>query len=419
MPSVKIILKIFTLNSLATFVRIIFNLLLIKTIAGKLGTNGMAYYGQLSSLISIVSITSTGGITNGIVKFTAENINKRTSLLKYLKTANQLSFIFSILNVLVLIIFSKIISRILFNDESFYWVICLYASSIFFYVLSTIIIAVLNGYSKFEKIVIINVSFIIISSVFSIFLTLFFGLNGALTSIAISQFFQIIIIFLFIKKKDFIYFFRGIMISFPKVYKDFLIFSIMALFSAICVPFTLLIVKRLIIQNISINDAGLYEGVLRISNIYLGIISSTLTFYFLPKLSHLKTNKSINSEIFFTLKYLIIASLLLLSVIYVTRSFTINIFLSSRFAKISDILGWQLIGDFFRICSYIFAILLIAKKQIKIHIIIELLFALVFGSLTFYLIKFKNLSYVSFSYAISTFVVLIALLFFHSKTKYI
>lgn len=415
--SVKIqLFKIFSLNSLATLVRVLFNLLLIKTIAFKLGTNGMAYFGQLSSLISIVSISATGGITNGIVKYTAEFKDKKRSLLLYINTAHKISLFVASLNALILMIFSNYISINLFGSKEYNWIIFSYGLIIVFYTISTVIIAILNGFGAYTSVIKINVYFTIISSVVSIVSTLIWGIYGALFSLSISQFFQFLVILFVTNIKERNFFTRGFKLKISRSYSTYSNYAIMSIISAICIPVSLLIIKQLIIKNISVDQAGIYEGMLKISNTYLGIISTTLTFYFLPRFSS-SSETDINRDIILSQKIIIPFSVLMLLIIYLTRDITIKLFLSNNFIGIKNIMGWQLIGDFFRICSYLFAIYLVAKNKVVKHILFEILFATLFIIISVFLIYNKNLIYVSISYAITTCIVFCLLIISHFSTK--
>jgi O-antigen/teichoic acid export membrane protein len=410
--------KIFSLNSIATLVRIFFNLILIKTIAYKLGTNGMAYFGQFSSLVSIVSISATGGITNGIVKYTAEFKNNKRSLLQYVNTANKISLFVACFNALILLFFCNYISKNLFGSYNYNWVIFSYGIIVIFYVISTVAIAIINGFGEYTRVIKINVYFTIFSSIISVIATLVWGISGALFSLSISQFIQFIVILSLINKRSINFFVNGLKLKINNVYSAYSSYAIMSLISAVCIPVSLLIIKQIIIKNISVNDAGIYEGMLKISNIYLGIISTTLTFYFLPRFSS-STENEINREIILSQKIIIPFSIIALFIIFLTKDITIKLFLSKKFYDIRNIMGWQLIGDFFRISSYLFAIYLIAKKKVLKHIFFEVLFAFLFIGMSLFFIYKKDLSFISISYAISTCIVFWLLILTHFIKKLI
>lgn len=65
----------------------------------------------------------------------------------------------------------------------------------------------------------------------------------------------------------------------------------MAFVSILTVPLSQLIVRTYVISQLSIDEAGLWESVVRISNMYLMVITSSLSVYYLPTISEISNNK--------------------------------------------------------------------------------------------------------------------------------
>ena len=59
-------------------------------------------------------------------------------------------------------------------------------------------------------------------------------------------------------------------------------YSLMAIVSAVTVPAGQIIVRNFITSNKSITDAGLWEGINRISGMYLMVITASSVFIFCP-----------------------------------------------------------------------------------------------------------------------------------------
>ena len=60
-------------------------------------------------------------------------------------------------------------------------------------------------------------------------------------------------------------------------------YSLMALVSSVFGPLIFIAIRKYIIYNLSIEDAGFWEGMSRISSYYFLFITSILSIYFLPK----------------------------------------------------------------------------------------------------------------------------------------
>ncbi len=70
----------------------------------------------------------------------------------------------------------------------------------------------------------------------------------------------------------------------------------MTIVSIIMGPLSLLIVRNYIGDNLGWDKAGYWQGVWYISSIYLMIITTSLSVYYLPKLSELKDKNDLKKK---------------------------------------------------------------------------------------------------------------------------
>ena len=78
--------------------------------------------------------------------------------------------------------------------------------------------------------------------------------------------------------------------------KKYLSYSLMALVSAATLPVSQLIVRGFIIKNFSMDAAGYWEGMNRISALYLMFITTSFSVYYLPRLSEIKEKHLLNIQ---------------------------------------------------------------------------------------------------------------------------
>lgn len=57
------------------------------------------------------------------------------------------------------------------------------------------------------------------------------------------------------------------------------------------------------------------------------------------------------------------------------RFFVIKLLFTPDFMPMSHLFAWQLAGDFFKICSWLIAYLMVAKAMLKMFIITEIIFS--------------------------------------------
>ena len=60
------------LTAIATFFKILSGFVINKVAAIYIGPSGLAIVGQLQNFVRMITVFSNGGITQGIVKYTAE-----------------------------------------------------------------------------------------------------------------------------------------------------------------------------------------------------------------------------------------------------------------------------------------------------------------------------------------------------------
>jgi PST family polysaccharide transporter len=257
-----------------------------------------------------------------------------------------------------------------------------------FYTGNTLLLAIINGYKQFNLYVKISIVSSIVGLLLSLLLVIPFGVNGALLNTVTSQSLVFGIALLVAKKA------KMVCLSKDSLWGKFnrekalqyFHFSLMTLVSAFTVPVSQLIIRGFIIDHFSIQEAGWWEGLNRLSNMYLMIITSSFGVYYLPKLSELSDNKAIKREIKNAYKVIIPCLLVGLAGVYFGRFIIITILFSPEFYEMSGLFFWRLVGDFLKIASWLIAYLMHAKAMTKLFIVTEIsftgltvVFSVVFG----------------------------------------
>src|SRR5690606_21186670 len=104
------------------------------------------------------------------------------------------------------------------------------------------------------------------------------------------------------------------------------------------------------------------------------IATTTLSTYYLPKLTKLESKEEIRKEV--GLGYLRILPIVIVSgsIIYYFRKEIILILFTKEFAGMEKMFLFQLLGDFVKIASWLIGVLLSAKALVKTHITTEIIF---------------------------------------------
>jgi PST family polysaccharide transporter len=364
--------KITSLNSIHILLKLIFGFITSKALALFVGANGMAYVGNFRAFLNVLENFSLLGIQNAVVKYVSEFQNDRSKLKSVLATFGLLLLTSSIAISLFLILGADYLSKQIFNHSEIYSFV-FYSIAVVFplYVFSTFCISVVNGFQEYKNVIYIQIISSAIALIFSVFFIYYYSTIGALVSLIFAPIFVFFVSLFYLKKH--IRFRDVLSIEFFdfKIVKNLSEYVLMALVSGVIGSFVLLEIRTDIVAITGLQQAGIYEGLQRISSYYLLFVSSIMAIYFYPKLA--ETNSNCKEIVLHYLKTIIPLFTIGLVIIYFLRKLIIQVLFSSEFESMESLFLWQLIGDVLKATSLIFGTLLIAKKQTKVFIITEII----------------------------------------------
>ena len=369
------IVKVFSFNAISTLVRMLTGLISVKVLASIIGPCGIALLGQLNNFSTILLGVANGGINSGITKYVAEYKEDESAIKKILSNALQITLFFTFIVSLGLIILHNQLSRLVMLSDEYGYVFLIFGFTIFLYTLNTLLISILNGYKEFKRYVIVNISGTIVGLLFTICFVFSMGLKGALISAVSYQSVVFFITFWICRKAPWlsVIYYRERLDR--KMLRRFLNYSAMTLVSLSVVPVSQMLLRGYVISEISMTEAGWWEAMNRISNVYLMVITTSFSIYYLPRLSEIKEISELRYEIFKCYKVIIPILLSGLTLVYLLRHFVVMILFSPDFYPMESLFIWQLLGDFFKISSWLLAFLMVAKSMTKTFIATEVVFS--------------------------------------------
>jgi PST family polysaccharide transporter len=355
-----------------------------------MGTSGMALLGSFKNFTSMFKSMSTLGINNLVVKLVVENKNDKRELSIIYSTFFWLFLFISVVLGSTVLIFSSFIADFLFFNDSYALPIKFFGLLLPLIVINAFWMAIYNGLEEFKKIVFIQ----IISNILVFGLTAFLiwkqNIFGGLLSVALSELLLVIVTFLFVRRDENYFRFDLQRIISKKYLYAIIKFSSMALLSAVIIPMTLMLIRNNIVNLYSIDEAGIWDGVNKLSSFYMLIFSSGLSLYYMPKLASLKTDEEFKDELKSYFKILVPLFVLMLIMVFLLKGFIIDFAFTAEFSRIKGVLIWQLFGDFFRIMTLAFGYQIVAKAMIKKYFILELTFNLLYLFLSYYLVRISS-----------------------------
>lgn len=361
-------------STISTLVKMIAGVIINKVISVKIGPSGIALLGQFTNFSDIVNSISSTSFGIGVTKHIADpSVDNK----KVIATSNISSLMLSLLICTVLFFNSKTLSHILFNSSDYSFIFRIFALSLPFFSLNSLLISVVNGYRDFKLLALLRISNSIIGLIISFILVWFFLIKGALIAMSINTsivFFVSLLIIL--NKGRFNQYFNYKLNNYSKkILLKLLSFTFITIIISQLKPFVFLYLRNYIIKYAGIDDAGIWEATRRLSDYYNLVITTALSSYYLPKLASLNGKEEIKLEVKKGIKLILPIFLIVALLIFLSRNLIIDILFSSKFKQVSTLILPQLIGDGFMILSFMYANVLLAKSKLFHFLLIEVIFS--------------------------------------------
>lgn len=405
------LLKTTFLTGISTVIKIISGFIINKVVAVYIGPSGLALIGQFQNFTAIIMSFSQNVMNQGIVKYVAEYKEEPKKRIKFLSTSFSVCLISALIMSVLLIIFNKQISFYLFKNDNYASIFTIFGATLVFFALNNYFLAVLNGYREVKKFVSINMISSIVSLIFTTILIKFLGFYGALLSLVTAQTVVFIITLLFVVKSNWFKFENFIKGSDKENLIKIFKFSLMVIIPSIIGPFIQLNVRDYIINHISLDAAGYWQGIWKISDVYLMLITSSIGIYYLPKLSEIKDDVLLKKEIISGYKTILPIVAIIALGIFFCRDLIIRILFTEKFMDMSNLFTFQLIGDFLKVSSWLLSYNLVAKARVKIVIFTELLFYSLFLTFSILFINKFGLIGVTYAFALDYFIYLLIMIY--------
>lgn len=377
------LLQTSVLNGVAVLIKTITLFVLNKILAVYLGPTGYAALGQFQNFIQMVTTFAGSAINTAVIKYTAEYHEDESKQRAIWKTAGSIVFVFSLMFAFLILIFQRQLSLYIFHTLEYQTVFVWFAVFLLFFNFNTLFLAILNGKKEILKLVLANIAGSLFALIVTSILAIKLHLYGALIALSIYQSIAFIVTLFLCYRADWFKFsslFGKIDLEITKKFSSFIW---MALVSAICVPLSQILIRAYLSQEFGLAYAGYWEAMIRLSTVYLMLVTTTLGVYYLPRLSELKMIDEIKKEVYLGYKFLFPLAVAGGIIIFVLRDWIIKVLFSPSFAPMQSLFFWQMMGDALKIGSWILAYLMLSKAMTKLYISTEIIFTLSLIALTY------------------------------------
>ncbi len=374
-----------------TLARLSSGFVVAKLVALYGGPMGVAYFSQIQTLISSVNGVIAAPVSTALVKYTAQSSTDYYRASIYWRASVWWQLFFIIFLSFFGLIFSKDISRFLTHSDEYHVAIKILVFSLPGYAIWATLQSVLNGFQDHRRFIVFSIIGIVLGTLLTICFAFFYGIYGATVG-------QILLIpciglslFVCVKKLPWCtpsLWFGSVT---KEVFKSITSFVLIALVSACVGPLSQIIIRNFLGDLVSWHDVGLWQAVYRISEAYLAVIVAFISIYHLPRLSALSAKADIYNEIINNSRKVLPCVVLLALIIFISRHLILSILYTEKFSQAESLFSFQLIGDFFKIGSWLWSYNLLARGATRFFVCVELFSSIISIILNYIMILFFGL----------------------------
>jgi len=393
------LLKTSALNGIAVLTRVGTALLLNKILALHVGPTGYAVIGQFQSVVGMVIGLASGAVGTGVTKYTAEYHAQPQRQLEVWRTGLKMGLAASVAGALVLLLLREPLAGWLLADRAYASVFVWLAFALVLMLANGLMLAIMNGKKAVGAFVGANIVGSLINAAASVILVLSHGLYGALVALCIGQALAAFATAWMFR--------RTCAIPWTELWGDFdstvakrlAGFALMAAVSAVAVPTSQVIIRDHLAGTLGWHTAGLWQALWKISDMHLLLLTNTLVAYFLPRFAELPAGPELRREVLRAYRFVLPLVAATAGAIYFLREPLVRGMLSAEFVPLTEALGWQLLGDGMKICSWVAGYTMISHARTTLFITTEIAFSLMLVLTTMAGAAYGGLAGTSLAYA--------------------
>ena len=372
-----------------------------KALAIYVGPSGLAAFGQFQNFSQLMLTAAKGALDTGVTKYTAEYCHDEERRARLFGTALRICAVCCLLVALTLVVAADSLSLYFLHSGNFAYVIRLFGVTIGFFALNSLLLAILNGLQEIRTYIVVNILQSALSLVLTTALIVSLGIDGALIALVTNQSLVLFVVLWKLRGHPIIRA-ASFRTAFDRIEAARLSkFALMASVSAVAAPLTSILVRDNITRSIGQAEAGYWQAIWYISSVYLTVVTTTLSVYFLPKLSATHEKDEIRRELLAGYAIIMPTVIVFAFGIYLSRELLIRILFTEEFAPMVELFRWMLIGDVIKLASWLVSFLMLAKAMMRSFIVTEVIFSATFVLLSMVLTDHHGLVGVTYAHALN------------------
>lgn len=410
----KRLLKVTGMTALLTLLRMIMGFVIAKVVAIYTGPTGMALLGQVQSMVISLNGVITSPVGSGLVRYTTENKSNFVDCAPWWRASIQWVIVLSGIVIPIGLFFADYVSTWLFEDSSYAWIVMVTVCTLPLSAVGTLCNSIINGRQLYKRYISLGMISTLLSSSVMLIMIITYNIKGALLAAALQSAligFAMLVLNLRQPWLKLSYWWGKTDRSARMAIGGYML---MAVTSALTVPLSLVFVRNIIIEQVGWDSAGQWQAVWRISQVYLGVVTMSLSTYYLPCLASLNDVDSIVKEIHKTALFVIPIVILMALGLYFLRDVIVYILYTEEFREARNLFAFQLSGDVIKIASWLYAYPMLSRGATKWFVTTEIISSLLFVALGYVFISIFSLEGAVIAY-LCNYVLYFLFVFFNVK----
>ena len=412
-------MKAFMGSGMVTFLNALRVFVVNKLLAVFLPPSIFACVGQFMNFMTMGQATSSLALQNGWVSLSAQNKNNLEQLRGVWRGGFRLTTFASIVTFAVALVLCFTVPLEMFfpgiHPRLVQAAIIFALPGVFATNIITICASVMNGLGHYRRWALINM----VSSLWQMLWVAFFLWTGRLSVLSIVATQSVVAgIFAAQIAARAGFSIKEIRKTALDIRAPWMSFALMGIVPMVLSPVVLTFMRSTIGSELGWDAAGIWQGIWKISDFMTAFFSAILGVIILPKVSA----KMTKPEFWNMFRPILLKSLALAFVavvaLYFGRSLLVMIMLSSAYSGAADYMQMQLLGDFFRVGGWALGLVLIARRETKKFLTIEICSQLILASATYAFVKLYEFNGPMMAYALENFVTLVVSLVVVSRLEW-
>ena len=376
------LLKTSALNGVAVVVRTGTALVLNKVLAIYVGPAGYALIGQFQNALTMAITFATGATGNGVVKLTAEYVTDGERQRRMWRTAGLLVLGASIVGAALILAFRDQLASAFLHDPGYAGVFVWLAACLPLIAGNALLLAIMNGKKEVRRFVTSNIGGSIVSLLVTGVLAWQFGLYGALVALSLNQGILLLVTLQQALRTTWFgwrAFVGSIDLAEARRVSGFVV---MAATTAIVSPLSQILVRSTLVDRFGLTYAGYWDAMWRISTLYLTLITTTLSLYYLPRIAEIRHWPEMRRELLLVYRTVLPLVIAASAAIFIARDLIVSLLFADDFRPMRVLFAWQMAGDVVKIASWLLAFLMIGRGLVKSFVVSEIVAGLMFWMAT-------------------------------------